>query len=89
MRGPARNFRPCARHAYEYQKLIELEISNCGDGARYRITYYHTTGEKAYYGQWQEIRYTKRGRAYIKDWHNYLSTKKCRRLYLDEFLQIN
>lgn len=69
--------------------MVEIQLSDCGEAARYRITTFNYFGEKTvYYGYWQPISTDKRGRQFIRDWHNYLnlSPKSHKRLYLDNFL---
>lgn len=72
-------------HGYLYKgvaETLEIQISNSGDGARYRsVIRYSSRGTEVIHGRWQEIRYSKRGnRPYI--------TMFGKRLYLDRFTRI-
>lgn len=61
--------------------LIEIQISNSGDAARYRSTTdYQIKGIEIIHGRWQEIRYNKKNnRPYIY--------KFGKRLYIDNFIR--
>lgn len=91
MRYPVKDFIIHARYAHSYGgKIIELQLSDDGSAARYRITLYSYNGKpKFHYGYWQEVKYTKRGRPYIMDWHAYKTWCRRRRLHLDNFIKIN
>lgn len=89
MRFPVKNFIAHARHIACYGYNTELQLSSNNEAARYRITYHRYDGTKmVFVGQWQEIKYTKRGRAYIMDWHNYRVIGKVRRLHLENFFRL-
>lgn len=74
-------------YCYDGSKQIEIQISRTGEAARYKITQNFTTHMAVFYGYWQEIRYSKRGRAFIRNWSNYHKTKRHTRLYLDHFMR--
>lgn len=59
-------------------EILEIQISNSGDRARYRsVVRYSSRGTEVIHGRWQEIRYTKRkSRPYI--------TMFGKKLYLDK-----
>ena len=76
------NFKPMAVE-YGPGRTTEIEISDNGEMARYRITMHKTSNSYKFYGYWQLIRYNRRGQAYIRDWHNYSSSFK--KLYLQNF----
>ena len=67
---------------YKGASVYEIQISNSGDAARYRITTSYVIRDKEITrGRWQEIRYSKRnGYAYISLYN--------RRLYLHKFQRI-
>lgn len=67
-------------HGFLYKgvaEVLEVQISQSGDGARYRSTVrWSSRGTEVIHGCWQEIRYSKRGgRPFI--------TMFGKRLYLD------
>lgn len=63
---------------------ILIEISNDGSYARYCDSRYTRTLTINKYGRWQEIKYTKNGRAYIR-WR---TDGRDQRLYLDNFMRV-
>ena len=75
-------------HGYFYDgsKRIEIQLSHTGEAARYKITQYFTQHIAIFYGYWQEIKYDKKGAAFIHDWSNYHKTKRHTRLYLYRFM---
>lgn len=79
------NFKP---HGAMYQNgaVIEIEISKDSELARYRMRKQYHSKTAIFNGYWQPIRFNKKSRAYIRDWHNYSSSYK--KLYLDEFVRI-
>ena len=63
---------------------ILIEISNDGQGARYCDSRYTTALTINTYGRWQEIKYTKSGRAYIRQ----RTHGRDKRLYLENFMRV-
>ena len=63
---------------------ILIEISNDGTGARYCDSLYTSALTINTYGRWQEIKYTKSGKAYIRQ----RTHGQDRRLYLENFMRI-
>lgn len=91
-RFPIKSFEPHGYYCIN-SSLIEVQFNQTNEAVRYRITTFcYATGENTvYYGHWQPVRFDKRGRAYLRDWHNYvkLSPKNHKRLYIDNFMIIN
>lgn len=74
-------FKRCGYFIESLAELIEIQISNSGDAARYKsITSYQTKDTEIIHGRWQEIRYSKKNsRPYIY--------KFGKRLYIDNFIR--
>lgn len=74
-------FEPHGYFIESLAELIEIQISNSGDAARYKSTTDRSTkGIEIIHGRWQEIRYSKRNnRPYIY--------KFGKRLYIDNFIR--
>ena len=62
---------------------ILIEISDDGVMARYRDSRYYTSALNTN-GRWQKIKYTKSGRAYIRQ----RTHRQDRRLYLENFMRL-
>lgn len=61
-------------------EIIEIQISQSGDAARYQSTIRYSFKTEVIHGRWQEIRYSKRnGSPYI--------TMFGKRLYLSNFMR--
>ena len=71
------------KHSFTLHAIL-IEISNDGSCARYCDSYYTSVLTINTYGRWQEIKYTKSGRAYIRQ----RTHRQDRRLYLENFMRI-
>ena len=77
-------FKPQGVFNLNIMHAILIEISNDGAMARYCDSRYTTALIINTYGHWQEIKYTKSGKAYIRQrMHG-----QDRRLYLENFMRI-
>lgn len=56
----------------------ELQISDCGEAARYR---FYIIGKLNVIGFWQPVRYDRYGNAYIRDWHGNVPVGKPNRTF--------
>lgn len=67
----------------------ELQINSTGEAARYRIVISGTHGPIIIYGRYQEVKYTRRGKSFILDWHGVFARirKSPRKLYFDNFMR--
>ena len=83
MENNKEQFIACGIYINSPHEKIELQISNCGNAARYLGTIVQTTRPCIITrGRWQKIRYNlKNGEPYI--------TKGHKRLYLRDFIRVN
>lgn len=79
-------FKPQGVYNLSMMQAILIEINDDGSGARYCESTYNSVKEKYInkYGRWQEIKYTKNDKPYIR-WRTYGRNSK---LYLDNFMRL-
>ena len=78
------NFKACGVFNLNIMHAVLIEISNDGSMARYCDSRYTSALTINTYGRWQEIKYTKSGKPYIRQ----RTHGQDRRLYLENFMRV-
>lgn len=84
MKNYKHGFTPHGVYNLDIMHAVLIEISNDGSYARYCDSRYTRALTINIYGRWQEIKYAKNGRPYIR-WR---ADSHDQRLYLDNFMRV-